>query len=49
MNHFVFNGVSSDEMGVRIARYPDIPKPKKRMSLIVVPGRDDPLRQWDGT
>ena len=49
MSHFVFNGVSSEAMGVRIEKYPDIPKPKKRMSQIVVPGRDDPLRQWDGT
>lgn len=49
MSDFIFNGVSAANMGLRIERYPDIPKPRKRMTEHTVAGRNGVLHQSDGT
>lgn len=48
-NYFVFNGVSSLDMGLQIERYPVIPKPKKRITPISIPGRNGDLHIADGS
>lgn len=49
MSDFWFNGVSAESMGLRIERYPDIPKPRKRLSTVTVPGRNGTLHLSDGS
>lgn len=49
MSYFEFNGTRSDDMQLRIEKYPDIPIARKRMTEIVVPGMDGVLHQSDGT
>lgn len=49
MSDFTFNGVSAESLGLRIERYPGIPKPRKRMKTYTIPGRNGTLTQWDGS
>lgn len=49
MSDFTFNGISASSMGLRIERFPVMPKPRKRMTAISIPGRSGDLHQWDGS
>lgn len=49
MSDFVFNGISASSMGLHIERYPAIPKPRRRMETISVPGRSGDLHIDDGS
>lgn len=49
MSDFIFNGVSAEEMGLRIERYPVIHKPRKRLTPITVAGRNGELHISDGS
>lgn len=49
MSDFLFNGVSAESMGLRIERYPDINKPRKRLTPVTVAGRNGDLHISDGS
>lgn len=49
MSDFWFNGVSAEEMGLRIERYPVIHKPRKRLESVTVMGRNGNLHISDGS
>lgn len=49
MSDFWFNGVSAEEMGLRIERYPVIHKPRKRLEPVTVAGRNGNLHISDGS
>lgn len=49
MSDFIFDGVSAEEMGLRIERYPIIHKPRKRLTPVTVPGRNGSLHISDGS
>lgn len=49
MSDFIFDGVSAESMGLRIARYPDINKPRTRLTSVTVPGRNGTLHLGDGS
>lgn len=49
MSNFTFDGVSAEDMGLRIERYPVIYKPRKRMTPISIPGRNGDLHISDGS
>lgn len=49
MSDFTFNGVSAESMGLRIERYPVIPKPRRRIETYSVPGRSGDLHIDDGS
>lgn len=49
MSDFIFNGVSAEEMGLRIERYPVIHKPRKRLEPVSVMGRNGNLHICDGS
>lgn len=49
MGNFVFNGVSAADMGLVVERYPDIPKPRRRVKSISIPGRSGDLHISDGS
>lgn len=49
MGDFAFNGISALSFGLQIEKYPVIPKPRKRMTSIAVPGRSGDLHLWDGS
>lgn len=44
MGYFVFNGIRSEDMGLKVQYYPAQPKPKRRVTKITVPGRNGVLR-----
>lgn len=48
-NGFTFNGITSQEMGLFVEKVPGRKIPKKRMTTIHIPGRSEPLHQWDGS
>lgn len=39
MSYFIFNGISSDEMYVRVNTYPPLHRAKERLERVVIPGR----------
>ena len=49
MGDFSFNGVSASDMGLVVERYPDQHTPRKRMTVISIPGRSGDLHYWDGS
>lgn len=49
MGDFTFDGVSARSLGLRIERYPGIPKPRKRITRYSITGRNGDLTQWDGS
>lgn len=49
MGNFIFNGVSAADMGLRIARHPAIPKPRKKLQSVAIAGRSGELHVWDGS
>lgn len=49
MSDFCFNGVWASDLGLTVEHYPDLPIPRKRLTTDVIPGRSDPLTQWDGS
>lgn len=48
MNRFVYNGISSEAMGVRIQKRNIRSAPKYAVSMIEIPGRDGALPMSDG-
>lgn len=48
MNQFVYNGISSESMGVRIQKRNIRSAPKYAVSMIDIPGRDGALPMSDG-
>lgn len=44
MGYFVFNGIRSEDMGLKVQYYPAQPKPQRRVTKITVPGRNGVLR-----
>lgn len=49
MGKFIFNNISSEDMGLVIERYPMKCNPRKKMTTYSIPGRNEPLHQWDGS
>lgn len=49
MGNFYFNGISSESMGLVVERYPVKCNPRKKMTTYLIPGRSEPLHQWDGS
>lgn len=49
MGNFIFNGVSAADLGLVVDRYPVQYAPRKRITTITIPGRSEPLHQWDGS
>lgn len=49
MGNFIFHGVSAADMGLVVDRYPDQYAPRKNINTIAIPGRQEPLHQWDGS
>ncbi len=41
--YFIYNGISSKDMGVILKKLPPITKPKKRIEIVQVPGRNGTL------
>lgn len=41
--YFIYNGISSRDMGVILKKLPPITKPKKRIEIVQVPGRNGTL------
>ena len=41
--YFIYNGINSKDMGVILKELPPIIKPKRRMEIIQVPGRNGTL------
>lgn len=48
MNRFVYNGVSSETMGIRIQKRNIYSAPKYTMTMLEIPGRDGALPYTDG-
>ena len=46
--YFIFKGINSKDMGVLISAMPDMVKPQRRESEIVIPGRNGNLTVDDG-
>ena len=48
-NYFIFNGVSSADMGLVIERVPNRTTARKKVETFSIPGRSGDLHQWDGS
>lgn len=46
--HFIYNGVDSRTMGVRVNKYPPIMRPAERIKYVTIPGRAGDLAQKEG-
>lgn len=49
MGDFCFNGRWASEFGLVVERYPQQHIPEKRLISYDIPGRSEPLTQWDGS
>ena len=49
LGNFIFNGISAADMGLVVDQYPVQHAPRKRITTITIPGRQEPLHQWDGS
>lgn len=49
MGNFIFNGVSAADMGLVVDEFPAQYTPRKNITTITIPGRNEPLHQWDGS
>ena len=48
-NFIIFNGISSADLGLEVDLPPAQYVPRKRITTITIPGRQEPLHQWDGS
>lgn len=49
LGKIIFNGISSEDLGLEVDMPPAEYVPRKRITTITVPGRQEPLHQCDGT
>lgn len=49
MGNFIFNGVSAADLGLVVDEFPAQHAPRKNITTITIPGRSEPLHQWDGS
>lgn len=49
MGDFCFNGHWASEFGLVVERHPRQYVPEKNLTIYEIPGRVDPLTQWDGS
>lgn len=45
MSYFIFNGICSNDKGIIVTKMPPIPKPKKKINSISIPGKNGVLYQ----
>ena len=49
LGDFNFNGLRASDFGLVVERHPRQYMPRKRLTTITIPGRSEPLHQWDGS
>lgn len=49
MGDFSFNGRWASDLGLTVERYPRQGVPEKNLTTYQIPGRSEPLSQWDGS
>lgn len=49
MGNFIFNGISAADLGLEVIQFPVQHAPRKHITTITIPGRQEPLHQWDGS
>ena len=49
MGDFFFNGRWASDLGLTVERYPRQGVPEKSLTTYQIPGRSEPLTQWDGS